>query len=157
MKNTILLAVALLLSCTQSRKETESADVGDLPAFMLTLTTGEQQMSNTLPGNLILIFLNPECDHCQRQAEDIRKNLVLFDEYTLYFVAADPLSAISLFAESYDLAGLPNVKFAKAEVPDVTREMGPLGTPSVFIYSMDKKLVKKFDGETPVKEIAKFL
>ncbi len=158
MKALILLTAALLLSCSRPGKEAVSDDApGALPAFMITLTTGEQLMSNTLSGNLILIFYNPECDHCEREAEDIRKNLGLFENYSLYFIAASPLDVISEFARKYDLVGHSNVKFARAEIPDVMREMGPLGTPSLFIYSKEKQLVKKFDGETPVEEIAKFL
>ena len=114
-------------------------------------------MANELPGKTILIFYNPDCDHCQREAEEIRFRLDDFKNYTLYFIAASPDENVRLFAEKYDLLGKGNVLFAKAEVPDVIREMGPMSSPSLYIYSDKKQLIKKFDGETAVEEIIKAL
>jgi peroxiredoxin len=154
----IFLPCLLLMTCGQSKKESTAAEKPSaLPSFMMTLTTGQQLMSNTLPGNLILIFYNPECDHCQREAEAIRKEIEQFRDHSIYFIAASPIETISQFARDYDLTGYSNVVFAKAEIPDVIREMGSIGTPALFIYSKDKQLIKKFDGETKVEEIIKFL
>ena len=154
----VSLFFLLLMACAQPRKETAAAAPSKgLPAFMMTLTSGEQQMSNSLPGNLILIFYNPDCDHCQREAKEIGERLDLFRKYSLYFIAASPMERIKQFAMEYKLAGQSNVVFAAAAVPDVVREMGPMGTPCMFIYSQEKELKKKFDGETPIEEIAKAL
>lgn len=157
-KACFMLAALVVIACGQGKKENAvNEKPSQLPAFMMTLTTGQQVMSNTLPGNLILVFYNPGCDHCQREAEAIRKELDAFSKHSIYFIAASPMDTITKFAADYDLAGRANVVFAKAEIPDVIREMGPLGTPSLFIYSKDRQLVKRFDGETNVEEIIKFL
>jgi peroxiredoxin len=153
------LIILLLPGCGQTRKEKTAPETSaaSFPSFPMTLTTGEQMMTDKLPGNVILIFYNPGCDHCQREAAAIRKDIDAFRKYSLFFIAADSMDTIRQFAADYDLAGQPNVVFATATVSDVSREMGPMGTPSLFIYESDKKLVKKFDGETKVEEIAKFL
>lgn len=160
MKTTLIFLASLsIVACTQTKKETSASEartVG-LPAFMMTLTSGEALMTNTLPGRLVLIFYNPACDHCQREAEAIRTGLGVFQNYSLYFIAANSLEEIRQFAKDYDLEGHQNILFARAEVADVIREMGPMGTPALFIYSSDKQLVKKFDGETKVEEIVKYL
>jgi peroxiredoxin len=158
MKKIYILAAFLMVACGQAKKENAVIEKpSELPAFMMTLTSGQQLMSDTLPGNLILIFYNPGCDHCQREAEAIRKDLDAFNHHTIYFIAASPLETITQFAADYDLAGLSNIIFARAEISDVIREMGPIGTPALFIYSKDKQLVKRFDGETDVEEIIKFI
>src|SRR6185369_7753664 len=105
----------------------------------------------------ILIFFGPDCDHCQRQAESIRKQLDVFKNYALYFIASSPDAEIIRFAETYQLQGYTNIFFARAEIAEVIDRMGPMSVPGIFIYSADRQLVKKFDGETAVNEIAKFL
>ncbi len=114
-------------------------------------------MSNQLSGKTILIFYNPDCDHCQREAEEIHLRLDEFKAYTLYFIAASPDENVMQFATKYDLLGKDNVLFASAEVQEVVREMGPMDTPCLLIYSEERQLIKKFDGETPVEDIIKFL
>jgi peroxiredoxin len=158
-KNSFLILFFLLAACGQPKREGLSTEIkpDSLPSFTMTLINGEQVMSNSLAGRVILIFYNPGCDHCQREAEDIRKNLSLFADYSLYFIAASPVETIKQFAKDYDLATQSNVVFAQAEVLEVMKAMGPMGTPALFIYSEDKQLVKKFDGETKVEEMAKFL
>lgn len=156
MKRAILFLAWLAFAACSPKPDTNSA-LRDLPSFQLTLLTGEKMMANDLPGRTILIFYNPDCDHCQREAEEISFRLADFKNYTLYFIAASPDENVRLFAEKYDLLGKGNVLFAKAEVPDVIREMGPMSSPSLYIYSDGKQLIKKFDGETAVEEIIKAL
>lgn len=155
----ILVAVVLATACSQTKKEkvSEATGVSELPPLMMTLLNGEKIMVSSLPGNTILVFFSPDCDHCQREAQAIQGQLDAFKKYTLYFIAGSLPADIQLFAETYHLDGYPNVQFARAEIPDVIRVFGPMSTPSFFIYSSEKRLVKKFDGETKVEEILKFL
>ena len=155
----IFLSVLLLVACSTQKKESTpgSINVNELPAIPLTLISGERVMVNSLGGNTILIFYVPDCDHCQREAEAIRNQLEVFKNYSLYFIAASEPEEIKRFAERYQLNGRVNVFFARAEVADVVREMGPVGTPALYIYSHEKRLIKKFDGETQVAEIAEVL
>ncbi len=150
------LTMVLCLACGQPRQEHSDDGIG-LPAIQLTKLTGEKLVTKTLSGKTILIFYNPECDHCQREAASIRSRLEEFKHYTLYFIAASSDEAIKHFAETYDLVDKSNVIFVTAEVQEVVREMGSMSSPAMFIYSDSKHLVKKFDGETPIEEIIKFL
>ena len=156
----IFIVGLVIASCTQPKKEKASLETGgitELPPLMLTMLTGEKVMVSSLPGNTIIVFFNPDCDHCQREAQAIQSQMEAFKKYTLYFVAPGLPADIQLFADTYHLTGYSNVFFAKAEIPDVIRILGPMSTPSLFIYSNEKKLVKKFDGETKIEEILKFL
>lgn len=159
-KSFILLVVFLITGCSQPKKEESNKESGtnELPPLMMTLMTGEKVMASSLPGNTILVFFSPDCDHCQREAQAIQGKLAAFKKYKLYFIAPSlPTGDIQQFAEKYLLNGYPNVLFAKADIPEVIRIFGPMSTPSFFIYSSEKRLVKKFDGETKVEEILKFL
>jgi len=161
----ILLAVTLMwaAACTPSRKDGESSGpkvaipIRMLPDFQMTTLAGDSIRAKQLKGKNMLIFFNPDCDHCQREAQAIRGRMDEFKSYTLYFIAADGDQSLRIFGKEYDLLGQPNVVFATATIPDVVREMGPMGTPSIWIYTDKGQLIRKFDGETPVEEIIKVL
>lgn len=149
----------ILFNCTPEKKQVEEnpAVKNDLPDINLMLIQGDSLNASALSGKVILIFFGPDCDHCQRQAESIREQLDVFKNYTLYFIASSPDSEIIQFAESYHLLGYPNILFARAEIAEVIGKMGSMSVPGIFIYSAEKQLVKKFNGETAVNDIAKFL
>ncbi|HQQ95675.1 MAG TPA: redoxin domain-containing protein [Cyclobacteriaceae bacterium] len=128
-----------------------------LPDFIMTTLEGELLQTKALQGKNILIFYNPDCDHCQRQAQSIRKQINAFNDWTIYFIAASGDTQSRTFAMTYDLHEQKNVFFATAGIPEVVREMGSIGTPSIFIYDDAGKLVKNFDGETPVEDILKVM
>src|SRR5258708_24774559 len=90
----ILVVSALAASCspTHEKKEkmpirkSESAPVNNLPAVILFEQGGRQFLANSLEGKTVLIFFGATCDHCQREAIEIKKNQKGFERYTLYFV-----------------------------------------------------------------------
>lgn len=114
-------------------------------------------MTNELTGNAILIFYSPDCDHCQREAEDIKEHINAFRNYSVYFISASLPEDAKRFADTYGFSSQTNMQFAIATYDDVIKIMGPMPTPTMYIYSKDKKLVKRFEGETDVEDIIPFL
>ncbi|MBY0435347.1 MAG: redoxin domain-containing protein [Cyclobacteriaceae bacterium] len=154
----LFLVVSILVACSSPKHETRTeVTVNDMPPLMITLLSGEKTMTSSLPGKSLLVFYTVDCDHCQREAEAIQKKIDSFRSYTLYFIADAPAAESQKFADTYKLSGLSNVVFASATLEDVLRVVGPMETPTIFIYSEEKRLVKKISGETPVEEIVKFL
>ncbi len=167
MKYLTLSLSLFLLACSgdnksrQAEAKVESASVTEvskaLPDFIMTTLQGEVMQTKSLHGKNILIFYNPECDHCESQAKSIRKQMDAFSDWPIYFIAASGDPQSRMFAMKYDLHEQKNVVFATAGIPEVVREMGSIGTPSIFVYSEEGKLVKRFDGETPVDDILKVM
>jgi peroxiredoxin len=124
----------------------------DLPKMIITLLNESKINVHELKGNIILILFQPDCDHCQREAKEIRENMDAFKNHTLYFVSADQLVAVKKFGEDYDLMGHTNVHFALTTVDDVIKNFGGIPAPSVYIYA-DQKLVQKFNGEVTIGRI----
>lgn len=158
MKNSALLTVAccltFLFSCStpkSGKQETQvpPVPINDLP--QMRVTTSKQSIVDlrNLTGKVMLILFQPDCDHCQREAQEIRQHLNEFTEYELYFISADQMQAIEEFGKTYDLLGHPNVSFAATTVESVLGNFGPISAPSVYIY-VDQKLVKKFNGEVGI-------
>ena len=124
----------------------------DLPKMIITSLDELKINVHALKEKTILILFQPDCDHCQREAKEIRENLDAFKEYTLYFISASPTAAVKKFGEDYDLIGRTNIYFALTTVDDVIKNFGGIPAPSVYIYA-DQKLVQKFNGEVTIDKI----
>lgn len=125
----------------------------DLPQMGLTRLDGSRLVAKDLKGKTVLVLFQPDCDHCQREAAQIRENLEAFDGYTVYFVSDAGLPQLNRFAREYDLEGKSNIHFVQASVNDIIHALGPVQAPSVFVYSEQGRLVSSFIGETPIEEI----
>ncbi|NJM25746.1 MAG: peroxiredoxin family protein [Bacteroidia bacterium] len=135
----------------------EPVMASELPNLLLTTTDGKQVNVNTLKGKIILVLFQPDCDHCQREAQEFRENLDSFRKYTLYFITSNPMPEIAQFATDYQLAGKPGVVFAYTEVMNVINTFGQVRTPSIYVYGPRGELIKSFNGETPVTTVAAVL
>lgn len=155
----LFLSLVGLWSCNQSKKteETSKPEINEFPYLTYQTLEGDTVSTRNLAGGSILILFNTECDHCQRQAKEISEKIDAFKNNELLFIAADSVHKIDNFSKTYNLANKPNVKFGRAEFQDVFMNFGSIPTPSVYIYSREKKFVKSFLGETPVEELIKYL
>ncbi|MGV3589381.1 MAG: TlpA family protein disulfide reductase [Adhaeribacter sp.] len=136
-----------------TQPETAAAATNDLPQLPLTKLDGTKLMANSLTGKTILFFFQPDCDHCQRETAQIRENLSAFRDYQVYFITNYPQDALTKFAQEYKLAFEPNFVFAQATIEDILNTVGPMESPSMFIYTAEGRLAKAFKGETPIAQI----
>ena len=151
-----LIVVNLVSNCASPSTKTETSpqpqSVNELPEITVTTLDGSKVEVDELKGKNILILFQTECDHCQREAQEIRKHIEEFKDYNLYFISADQWPAIGKFAKDYDLANHANVYFAFTTVQNVLDYFGSIPSPSVYIY-VDQRLVQKFNGEVPIEKI----
>jgi peroxiredoxin len=144
-------------------KQTKSVEVpakilvNQLPNLKLLGADGSVNYSRELSGKNVLVLYNPDCDHCQREAKEIRTQIDAFQNYTVWFVSSDNFENIGRFAKDYDLVGHANVHFVRTEVMEVINNFGSIATPSVYIYSDERQLIKAINGETPIEDIVKYL
>jgi thiol-disulfide isomerase/thioredoxin len=154
MKKSYLAIVLLsILAFAFTFQQKPSSD--RLPDLPLTTTAGKKTNGKELKGKNILVVFLPDCDHCQREAVEIQKNLSKFKGYNLYFVSTADKNQLNKFAKDYKLYGSQDVYFAQTTGDGIRNSFGPISTPSVYIYSDKGKLVKYFIGETKIGEILK--
>lgn len=125
----------------------------DLPNMQLAKTDGSRETAKNIQGKAMLVLFQPDCDHCQREAVQIREHLEAFQGYTLYFISDAPPAQLAQFAQEYKLGNQPNIHFAQTSIESILQHFGPIDTPSVFIYSDKGMLKKSFIGETPIEQI----
>ena len=110
-----------------------------------------------LTGKVVLIFFQPDCDHCQREALQVAQNITAFKNATLYFISSDAAEKIERFSKEYNLYGKGNIFFGNTSTESVLRNFGPIATPSIYIYSDDQRLIKAFNGEVAISEVFRYL
>ena len=136
---------------------TPVAVYNERPDLNITHIDGSQLNVRTIKEKAVLVFFQPDCDHCQREATQIQQNLVAFKDYQLYFISDGALPQIAAFAQEYKLAGNPAIHFSQTSISDIMRTIGSVQLPSVYVYSNKGKLVKSFIGETPIGSILSVL
>jgi peroxiredoxin len=153
-----LIAFLVFVSCSKKEATSEAekpvALVNQLPQMTLEFSNDSKLSARDLTGRVILIFFQPDCDHCQREAEEIKKNLDAFGQYTLYFVSAATAAEMDAFAKTYGLDSRENIRFAKTEVQMILDNYGAIKAPSMYIYN-NGKLTQSFNGETDIQVILK--
>lgn len=129
----------------------------DLPDMRIRLLDQSDIYLKKLTGKVVLVFFQPECDHCQREASDISQNITAFKNVTLYFITSDSAEKIERFANEYKLHDQVNVFFGNASTESVLKNFGPIATPSIYIYSAEQRLIKAFNGEVAISEVFKYI
>ncbi|MGV3638902.1 MAG: peroxiredoxin family protein [Adhaeribacter sp.] len=130
-----------------------AAPASDLPDLRVTRLDKSVLRIKDVKGPSVLFLFQPDCDHCQREAKEIKANLGAFQGYTLYFVSNYPLPALEKFAKEYGMDQEPQVIFASTSIDAILNTLGPQPSPSLYIYNDQGRLVNKFLGETPIGQI----
>ena len=157
-----LVLLSLVAACNSSgSKKTDAQNVpppvNEYPNVLLLDADGKQFSAKDLDGGGILIFFSSSCDHCQREAKDIGQHLDGFKDYHLYFIATDPFNEMEQFANDYGVSGKSNISFLRTDGASVTKALGSINTPTILVYSHDKRLRARFDGETSAVSIVEHL
>ena len=163
MRISVFFILCVLAACTykkpQDNVQSEVIDVqqNELPSLRLTFADGQKISARDLTGKTVLVLLQPDCDHCQREAQQISEHSKSFDGYKVYFISSAPVTEILEFAGKYGLKGHDNFLFAETPFNDVVESFGPIETPSLYVYSAERKLVEAFNGEVAMEVIVKYL
>lgn len=159
-----ILVIIFLISC-QSKKQEKTVEqasvekvqpaaaVNDLPNLKVEDVNGSTLQLQDLTGEIALIFFNPDCEHCQHQAQLIGSKKDLFKNQQLYFITAEPAQAINKFITDYQMKEA-NYHFSHANPAEVFSSVGNFAQmPTIFTFK-DKKKLARFEGTTPVEDIA---
>jgi thiol-disulfide isomerase/thioredoxin len=156
-----VISVSLVSCKTETKKQdgqsNQTSEINELPYLNFNKITGELTSTRSLPGSSIIVLFKSDCSHCQEEATHIQEKIDAFSNYQLFFISSDSIHQVIDFAKKYGLLNKPNVHFGTADYRDIYTVFGSIPTPSIYIYSRQRKFVKSFLGTTPVEDIIKFL
>jgi len=100
----------------------------------------------------VIMYFHPECEHCQYEASQIGLNAPLFEKVNMILITPDDsLKRIDDFAISYHLWDVDNLTILVDRDNRFVSYFGASLIPSVFIYGLDKRLLRMFKGEVKIK------
>ena len=105
----------------------------------------------------VLVFFDPDCDHCQREADELSKKATTLAPAQVLLLSSAPLPALSTFAKVHKLTNVPDLRVAHIDRQVAYDTFGFASVPDVLIYHADGSLAKRFKGETSVEAIRRQL
>jgi cytochrome oxidase Cu insertion factor (SCO1/SenC/PrrC family) len=153
-----LLALLFFVLATQAQQDSVQMapylKTRQVPGFKLLLTDSvtyfyKYQLKKNTPT--IIIFFNPECEHCQTEAKNISDSIQLLQKVQITFASSAPLGDIKNFANEYGLLAHPNIKVGRDEKYFLSAFYRLRYAPFVAVYDANGDLMKVFEGGTNIK------
>ncbi|GAB5553642.1 MAG: hypothetical protein Sapg2KO_32330 [Saprospiraceae bacterium] len=150
-----LLFIALIvgIAATASNKPTISGST-DFPSELLEEHTEWTATKQAYPS--VLIFYNPNCEHCQYEAQSLSTHSA-FQKTPVYWLSAAEPEALSDFQMQYATDAPASFQFLHDPQHQIGNAMGVRTYPSLFIYDADGHLAHQYEGETKPEAILKYL
>jgi AhpC/TSA family len=105
-------AILIMISCLCSGQQSDIPK--NIPVFKLVLSDGKSyfnsaQIEKNKP--LMLIYFDPDCDHCRQFAANLEKNITKFSQVQIIMICPSPnLYLLKKFAVENKLSTYANVK-----------------------------------------------
>jgi protein-disulfide isomerase len=108
--------------------------------------------------NVIVMLFNPTCEHCEQQAERFQKNLGVFKNTQLIFLASPTMGPyMTLFAEKFHLNEYPQIWIGLDYDNFIERAFLYYALPQLCIYNKEKKLERMISGGAPVDSLRQYI
>jgi thiol-disulfide isomerase/thioredoxin len=127
----------------------------EIPYFTFTTLDNKRFTKENLDTTRTKLFyyFNSECEHCEKQGSWISKDIEIFDNLEVIFISFEEMDAIKGYQNKFDFVR-DNITFLQDTRLTFSDKFGVGEFPSIILYTKNGKLIKKFEGETKVSEIA---
>ena len=151
------IAAVLIWQITTSltHKREVAARTQLMPSFEAQSLSGQAlRYAASTQQATVLVYFEPDCDHCQREALDFQRQAGLLGSARVLWLSTAPRPSLQHFAATYGL-GEQQVAQIGAEVAHKT--FGFAAAPDIMVYHAAGTLAKRFRGETSIEAIIKHL
>ena len=131
-------------------------NIQNIPSFTIytapdsTAYTNEQLQKDK---PFILMFFNPDCDHCQNETKELLVYKEELKEIQIVMVTALPYKMVKDFYVDYNIASMPNIKMGQDPTFALGTKYRPGRYPAIYIYDSKGTLAKVFAGNVGVPTI----
>jgi len=131
-------------------------DRGDMPSFAIRLRDSTTILtSDKIPTGqpVMLIFFDPDCEHCQKETEELLNNINVLRNVQIYFITVEAFDRMKVFHKYYHLANYPNIIVGRDFNFELLKKNDLPTTPCTLLYNKHKKLKAIWKGYFPIKKI----
>jgi peroxiredoxin len=129
-----------------------------IPAFTMQLTDSSTFRKKDIPKKMVvMIYFNPECGHCQQEAQELVKNMDRFRKVFFVMAAYSNLEQIRDFSTTYGLDKFSNVKIGRDSQYFIPVFYQVKTTPFSAVYDKKGNLVKAFPDGMSIGDLEKAL
>lgn len=149
----IFLSVGICTKIGDHKAANEKA--ATLPAFAFLTIDGRPISSVELAktnDKIIIVFFNPECEHCQYMAKSLANAADKLDGYLVVMTTIADSASVSGFRRDYGLDMASYVLFLRDSKFEFEKIFGTSVVPSFFVYK-NRVLTKKIIGETKIENL----
>lgn len=127
-----------------------------MPKFNLFNLKGEQfsYKTNLLKSKIILYF-NPECEHCEYEIKQILSKISMFKNTDIILISPVKLKLLNEFNKKYKLNLIDNILVLWDKKDLFQNLFGKAIFPTIIIYDRSNHLIKKQLGELNLDYIIK--
>ena len=165
----ILVPVAGI--CQKANKKNKKADAvnaavdyralgAPLPPVRALTTSGKWITSESLKNdaNLLIMLFNPTCEHCEDMTVLMEKNIHLFKKGNALLLAAQGMMPyIDYFKNNTKVDQYPTLQVGVDSSQVITKLFNYTTLPQINIYDHDRKLIKTFNGDTPLDSLKMYI
>jgi thiol-disulfide isomerase/thioredoxin len=155
----IISTIIILSAATYKRmikKDLSEKAIQSMPQFNFQELNGisfETQDVDRNVENVIINYYHPDCEHCQYMVSEIKKSVALFQRVQFIMITSADSSKIITLDRKYQLSAIPNLKLLLDAHATFEDAFGAATIPSFFVYSKERKLIKKIIGETKIENL----
>lgn len=158
--NYSIFVICILLSITNCKTKqkpiVKAAD--NIPYFTFTTLDNKRFTKENLDSKRTKLFyyFNSECEHCDKQGTWLSKEIELFNDLEVIFISFEEMDAIKGYKDKFNF-NRENITFIQDTRLTFSDKFGVGEFPSIVLYTKDGSLIKKFEGETKIKDIVPFI
>jgi peroxiredoxin len=150
-----LAAIFFMLISGPNGEARDPQHAAQMPAFSYLDLEGNKFSNEHLAKDrkVVLMYLNPLCDVCQRETEDILNNIEYFKNIQIVMVSPSPIEQVKKFAEMYHLDQYKEIVVLHDSKDEFYRQFNAIGYPSLYLYNEKKQLITSFEREVQFAEL----
>ena len=154
MKARMIFLLVCLAGCLLTTKAQQAkGDETRLAPFRITLANGQYFQASQIPKGkpVLLVYFDPECDHCHTLMNDFFKRTADFRTADVFMITYKPLNEVQDFVKTYGLYNYPNIKAGTEGTSYFIRHYYRMQfTPFVALYNKSGKQVAVYQKDIPL-------
>jgi peroxiredoxin len=152
---TLIMIVFSLATMSLANGQYINKKAEKLPDFAYVTLDGNKFTKADLKPNaqLLIVYFNPSCEICQKEAQDIVDNISFFSDIQIVMISPNAKDELIKFREDFNLSQHKQITMLHDPSDLFYKEFKAMGYPSLYLYDQRKNLITHLNGYADFEEI----